>query len=663
MSKLSLNEMLVLLEQKTGRPPRQQGGGYQCLCPAHEDQNASLSIKQGDKQPFVVYCHAGCTHNDIMAALGVLAPSANGTAAVPASGKLAKRTRKPADKLGTLVARYPYYNAESKFLYEKRRYEPKTFRVKHSGGWGLGGQDPVLYRLPEILLTPKGAVIFITEGEKDADAIALFATATCNFDGAGVGKWRTAYNEFLQGRRVVVLPDNDDAGRQHATAVAESVATVAEWCKVIHLPNLPEHGDVSDWLDAGGTVQELYRLVEQAEQAQPRERDFKISAANTEDYCKGLRYLGYQIRLNTLDNTMEVNGKPIDDVLAAKIRSDMFDLGFKGKGRIEDAQLVEANRNRYHPIKELLEQTEWDGEDTLAKLLDYIELDVPEDFGYAAFKRWLIGAVAKVYTGTRNYMLVWDGGQEVGKSTLARWLNPLPEFHHEGQINPEDKDNLRYLATKWTWEVAEVDATVKRADIAALKDFISKQEVTVRPAYARYDLIRPALASLIGTINSDGAGFLRDKTGSSRFLTIRISTVNFEYMADIDPAQIWAQAYQWYKAGEPWRLTTAEEIQRNAINSEYETESYLETLFNMHYQVDPARTDVWCSSIEILNVLQEKGLSGAQRANLIELQTHLQKRGAVKTRRKDGGQKQTVYLGVWYETQPMQADEEIPLPL
>jgi putative DNA primase/helicase len=657
MSKLSLNELLTLVEQKTGQAPRQRGAdNYQTLCPAHADENASMSIKKGDKQPWVVFCHAGCTHTDIMAALGVAPPSlngnGNGATAVPTNGQLAKKPKQP---LGEPIARYPYHDAGDNFLYEKLRYHPKTFRVRNKSGWGLGGKEPVPYRLPQLLKTPTGGTVFVVEGEKDADSLVkLGLCATCNFDGAGRGKWRISYNQYFTERSVVVIPDNDDAGRLHAKDVAESVASVASMVKLVELPGLAEHGDVTDWIEAGGTVEKLLELTSLAQPITGRVRDFNLRNATTEDYCKGLRYLGYQIRLNSLDNTLEVNGKPMDDVQAAGIRSDMFDLGFSGKGRIEDAQLVEANRNRYHPIKEFFESNQWDGQDHLGRLLtDYLEVDTPEgisslEFGYTAFKRWLIGAVAKVYTGTRNYMMVWDGGQELGKSTLARWLNPLPEYHHEGQINPEDKDHLRYLATHWTWEVAEVDATVKRADIAALKDFISKQEVTVRPAYARYDLVRPAMASLIGTINGDGAGFLRDKTGSSRFLTLRLAAVNFDYMADIDPAQIWAQAYHWYRAGEPWRLTPAEEAMRNTINSDYETESIIETLFNLHYRVDPSRVDLWCSSVEILQVLEGKGLSGSQRINLIELQTILQKRGAVKTRKIENGKKQTVYLGVWY---------------
>lgn len=82
--------------------------------------------------------------------------------------------------------------------------------------------------------------------------------ATTNAGGAG--KWRDEYGEYLRGRSVVVLPDNDEPGREHAAKVARSLQGVAAGVRVLELPNLPPKGDVSDWLDAGGLVDELLVL-------------------------------------------------------------------------------------------------------------------------------------------------------------------------------------------------------------------------------------------------------------------------------------------------------------------------------------------------------------------------------------------------------------------
>jgi uncharacterized membrane protein len=68
------------------------------------------------------------------------------------------------------------------------------------------------------------------------------------------------YNRYFRGRNVVILPDNDRTGLNHAEEIATSVVGVAASVRVLKLPGLPEKGDVSDWLDAGGTPQELNQL-------------------------------------------------------------------------------------------------------------------------------------------------------------------------------------------------------------------------------------------------------------------------------------------------------------------------------------------------------------------------------------------------------------------
>ena len=83
----------------------------------------------------------------------------------------------------------------------------------------------------------------------------------------GDGKWHDEYSEYLRDRRTVIVPDNDDPGREHAAKVARSLRGVAASVRVLELPNLPPKGDVSDWLDAGGRVDELLVLAESASEA------------------------------------------------------------------------------------------------------------------------------------------------------------------------------------------------------------------------------------------------------------------------------------------------------------------------------------------------------------------------------------------------------------
>ena len=169
---------------------------------------------------------------------------------------------KPAKASPKIVASYDYRDENGDRIMQVVRMEPKTFRQRQPDGtgwnWSVKGVRTVPYRLPELIAAP-GATIYVCEGEKDADRLAsLGLVATCNAGGAG--RWTPAHADFLRARRVIVLPDNDPAGVTHGKQVLTSLRGIAAETRIIPLPNLPEKGDVSDWLDAGGTVEELERL-------------------------------------------------------------------------------------------------------------------------------------------------------------------------------------------------------------------------------------------------------------------------------------------------------------------------------------------------------------------------------------------------------------------
>ncbi len=162
----------------------------------------------------------------------------------------------------TVIASYPYLDEAGELLFVVERREDKGFIQKRPDGnggwdWNLNGTRRVPYRLPKVIeATEVGRPVFIVEGEKDVHALEeLGLTATCNPGGAG--KWHPEWCAYFDGAPVYVLPDNDEPGRAHARAVAASLLWVAEPVKVIELPGLEDKGDVSDWLEAGGTRSEL----------------------------------------------------------------------------------------------------------------------------------------------------------------------------------------------------------------------------------------------------------------------------------------------------------------------------------------------------------------------------------------------------------------------
>lgn len=167
------------------------------------------------------------------------------------------------------VAAYSYTDADGALLFQVVRFEPKDFRQRRPDGaggwiWKMAGVQRVIYRLPAVVAAVQaGNVVFVVEGEKAADALAgLGVTATCSPGGAN--KWRRDYGKPLAGADVLILPDNDDPGRQHAAAVAKALRGAAARVRVLELPNLPPKGDVADWIAAGGTGAGLAELAEGA---------------------------------------------------------------------------------------------------------------------------------------------------------------------------------------------------------------------------------------------------------------------------------------------------------------------------------------------------------------------------------------------------------------
>jgi hypothetical protein len=241
---------------------KKAGKGWSARCPAHEDRRASLSIAQGDDGRALVWCHAGCTVDAVCAAVGLRVVDLMPTADKRALPSKPKSNGKP-----RIVAQYDYRDEAGNVVFQAVRYEPKDFRQrrpKPGGGWdwSVKGVRVVPYRLPELLAEPTRPVV-VAEGEKDCDNLARIGVlATCN--ACGAGKWTAEHSAFLRGRRVIVLGDNDEAGRNHAQQVAQSLQGIAASVQIVELPGLPDKGDVSDWIAAGGTKDELKRLAEAA---------------------------------------------------------------------------------------------------------------------------------------------------------------------------------------------------------------------------------------------------------------------------------------------------------------------------------------------------------------------------------------------------------------
>jgi hypothetical protein len=259
MSNTKISDDLRGLARALGGVVRQ--GQVLAPGPGHSATDRSLSVKLDTAAPdgFIVHSFAGddpiqC-RDYVRGKMGLPPGQANGhsrprmssddviTQAVMAAVVTQSTPKK-------IVATYDYKDESGALLYQVVRYEPKTFRHRQpdgKGGWiWKGCERRILYCLPALLQFPD-ATVFLTEGEKDADRVASLGHCSTT---VASGDWAGVEVKALVGRDVLVLEDNDEAGRKKALAAAKALHGTAKTIRIVRLPNLPDGDDVSDWLEA-----------------------------------------------------------------------------------------------------------------------------------------------------------------------------------------------------------------------------------------------------------------------------------------------------------------------------------------------------------------------------------------------------------------------------
>lgn len=240
---------------------RQSGPEWRAACPVHKGNRDSFAVSPETGQAF---CHSKCARGwDLISLEQELAGVDFKTARAEVFRMVGHAEHRPGLS-ERIVESYKYTDEKGRLLFEVVRLKaPKDFRQRKPDGkgdweWSVRGVRSVLYRLPEILKR-RVDTVFVVEGEKDVHALeSLGVLATTNPGGAG--KWREEHGRALHGRRVMIIPDADAVGRKHAAAVAESLLAAECETRIVDL----NFKDSSDWLAAGGCLEDLQRLSEAA---------------------------------------------------------------------------------------------------------------------------------------------------------------------------------------------------------------------------------------------------------------------------------------------------------------------------------------------------------------------------------------------------------------
>lgn len=242
-----------------GEPNKQLSRGTELRFGTHGSM--SIDLRKG-----TFFCHESNSGGGVIDLVRLNEPaSLNGSISQVLQEKfgIAPQQEKALTPAKYLSKQYDYYDSDGVLQYQVQRFEPKTFRQRRpddKGGWlyNLQGVEALPYNLVGMIQNPD-APVFIVEGEKCAERLNLLGlVATTNHGGSK--NWKPEINQYFKDRNVIVLPDNDTAGKAHADVVISQLYGTANAIKRVDLPG-DDKDDVVDWLFKGGDVRQLHELV------------------------------------------------------------------------------------------------------------------------------------------------------------------------------------------------------------------------------------------------------------------------------------------------------------------------------------------------------------------------------------------------------------------
>lgn len=454
--------------------------------------------------------------------------------------------------------------------------------------------------------------VFYTEGEKDVNTLMEkgYTAVTCG----GSGDWKSDASILFQNANVIVLADNDKPGGKLASTVVKDLKGIVKSIKIIvPMPNTPK-ADITDYFEAGHTVEEFKNLIKTgddtesicADVQQDQKQDtgkkrsviqkskdevaggpalvFKFLDCNYDEdgnvksvkqlvhnfeivMDKDSRFAG-KIRLNEFaqqpylygsvpwenENNCRAWSSHDDSALFSLIQAD---YGLKSRQDFADALKNVSMRNKFHPVRELLDSLTWDGKEHIRSLLpEYLGAE-DSDYTYQVMRLWMLGAVSRVYKpGSKfDYTIILQGSQGIGKSTFLK-LMALDDSWFNDSLDSLDSDKaVQSLTGSWIIELAELKSLARTAGgVESVKRFLTATQDKYRIPYERRADTFYRQCVFAGTTNKDD--FLQDETGNRRFLIIHTGVTKpfkslFTPEAMDDIKQAWAEAVHIWKNEDP----------------------------------------------------------------------------------------------------------------
>lgn len=558
----------------------ERGGEINCYCPIcqpNTDEKDKRLYYKKDGDNILLHCKHGCSFDDIIKFF----PKSNKKTAW-----VLLREHIYHNPDGSIFGKKCYYLIEGKKQPIWQRYEDNQYIT------GLNGKKADLYNVCELINADENKTVWIVEGEKDADNMkkhGFLAVSPPN----GAGYWTQHFNKYFRKKNVVIIPDNDEAGRKHLEKVCKNLLKFAKTVKLIDLtdivPDLKKGGDVSDIFDiVPNTESELLRLSAETSSEQTRNADicyvldYNGKPLKTfSNFKLMIDYCGVKISYNSMKG-IEFDGnlpKVSEENKEEVIYSYLYDKSRETEINFSDTEIFkytmsEADKNYYNPVADWITALDKNKRGYVRQYFDCLVFSVDEEQHkeryFALFVKWLLQCAAMVFNsakepyGADGALGLQSEREGIGKTTFFRRLSPDPNWFKDGMhVDPSDKDTVITATNYWICELGEVESSYKK-DLERLKAFITSEKNEYRIQYARGNTKKPRRTSFCFTCNSDK--FLQPGD-NRRFWTIPITGINLEVLTGIDINSLWGEIYGYYeKKPQGFRLTT-EEIKFLAENN------------------------------------------------------------------------------------------------
>jgi len=280
------------------------------------------------------------------------------------------------------------------------------------------------------------------------------------------------------------------------------------------------------------------------------------------------------IAYNELTNVIEIEDKqgkikPLEKRDKELLRVEI-EKRFKFKAKLIDldtAIVSASERYRYHPIKNKILDTKWDGIPRAESFfIDVLGVE-DNDFNRECTRKWLLASLTRLFKNGVKFdeMIILQGGQGIGKSTTLQRLSL--GYYTDITDKLSDETTFKVMRT-WLVELSEL-STMKKTDSDTFKAWLSATKDTVRKKYGGDPDDYPRTFTILGTTNNKE--ILKDRTGNRRYWLMYCDKENIKNTIwSLDNnyiLQLWSEVYQWYENRETLLISDETKLYMEKLSS------------------------------------------------------------------------------------------------